>query len=278
MRLVVVLGGGRHVVTLSAVRERFASEAPSWAPLEACGLSTGSNRGRGQAGRAPALSTWITLRITSWSSPRSTSMVSPGTNRPAMISRASGSWREALDGALERAGRRRRDRSPCSADEVLDGALAELEAELPLLSADQLAQPRELDLDDLAGCAARSSRWNTMMSSMRFKNSGLNEARSASVDRSALHLGLVEVRRVADELGADVARSSRTTVLRKFDRPARGHRSGGRRRAPASRTLNTSGCAFSISSKSTTAVGPAPHRLGELAALVVADVARAGRR
>ena len=41
-----------------------------------------------------------------------------------------------------------------------------------------------------------------------------------------------------------------------------------------SSTLKTSGCAFSISSKSTTAVGPAAHRLGELPALVVADVAR----
>ena len=43
-----------------------------------------------------------------------------------------------------------------------------------------------------------------------------------------------------------------------------------------SSTLNTSGWAFSISSSSTTLYGPAPHRLGELAALVVADVA--GRR
>ena len=43
-----------------------------------------------------------------------------------------------------------------------------------------------------------------------------------------------------------------------------------------SSTLNTSGCAFSISSNSTTVVRPAAHRLGELAALVVADVA--GRR
>ena len=40
-----------------------------------------------------------------------------------------------------------------------------------------------------------------------------------------------------------------------------------------SRTLNTSGWAFSISSNSMTAVGPAAHRLGELAALLVADVA-----
>ena len=40
--------------------------------------------------------------------------------------------------------------------------------------------------------------------------------------------------------------------------------------------LNTSGCAFSISSSSTTEYGPAAHRFGELAALVVADVA--GRR
>ena len=43
-----------------------------------------------------------------------------------------------------------------------------------------------------------------------------------------------------------------------------------------SSTFSTSGCAFSISSKSTTAYGPPPHRLGELAGLVVADVA--GRR
>ena len=45
-----------------------------------------------------------------------------------------------------------------------------------------------------------------------------------------------------------------------------------------SSTLNTSGWAFSISSSSTTAYGPAPHRLGELAALLVADVAREARR
>ena len=41
-----------------------------------------------------------------------------------------------------------------------------------------------------------------------------------------------------------------------------------------SRTLNTSGCAFSISSNSTTLYGPAPHRLGELPALLVPDVPR----
>ena len=43
-----------------------------------------------------------------------------------------------------------------------------------------------------------------------------------------------------------------------------------------SRMSKTSGCAFSTSSSSTTEYGPAAHRLGELAALVVADVA--GRR
>ena len=43
-----------------------------------------------------------------------------------------------------------------------------------------------------------------------------------------------------------------------------------------SRTLKTSAWAFSISSSRTTRVGPAADRLGELAALVVADVA--GRR
>ena len=43
-----------------------------------------------------------------------------------------------------------------------------------------------------------------------------------------------------------------------------------------SSTLSTSGCAFSISSKSTTEYGPAAHRFGELAGLLVADVA--GRR
>jgi hypothetical protein len=51
-------------------------------------------------------------------------------------------------------------------------------------------------------------------------------------------------------------------------------------RRPSSRicrsVLKTSTCAFSISSKRITRVGLAPHRLGELAALVVADVA--GRR
>ena len=41
-----------------------------------------------------------------------------------------------------------------------------------------------------------------------------------------------------------------------------------------SRTLNTSGCAFSISSNRTTLVRPAADRLGQLAALLVADVAR----
>ena len=41
-----------------------------------------------------------------------------------------------------------------------------------------------------------------------------------------------------------------------------------------SRMLKTSGCAFSISSSSRTRVRLAAHRLGELAALVVADVAR----
>ena len=43
-----------------------------------------------------------------------------------------------------------------------------------------------------------------------------------------------------------------------------------------SSVLKTSGCAFSISSSSTTRVRPAAHGLGELAALLVADVA--GRR
>ena len=43
-----------------------------------------------------------------------------------------------------------------------------------------------------------------------------------------------------------------------------------------SRMLKTSGCAFSISSSRTTEYGLAAHRLGELAALVVADVARRG--
>ena len=51
-------------------------------------------------------------------------------------------------------------------------------------------------------------------------------------------------------------------------------------RRPSSRicrsVLNTSGCAFSISSKSTTRERLAAHGLGELAAFVVADVA--GRR
>ena len=41
-------------------------------------------------------------------------------------------------------------------------------------------------------------------------------------------------------------------------------------------TLKTSGCAFSISSRSTTRVGLAPHRLGELPALLVADIAGRG--
>ena len=41
-----------------------------------------------------------------------------------------------------------------------------------------------------------------------------------------------------------------------------------------SMTFSTSGCAFSISSKSTTGVGPAADRLGQLSGLVVADVAR----
>ena len=39
---------------------------------------------------------------------------------------------------------------------------------------------------------------------------------------------------------------------------------------------NTSGCAFSTSSSSTTRVRPATHRLGQLAALLVADVAGRG--
>ena len=43
-----------------------------------------------------------------------------------------------------------------------------------------------------------------------------------------------------------------------------------------SSTSKTSGCAFSTSSSSTTLYGRPPHRLGELAALLVADVA--GRR
>ena len=43
-----------------------------------------------------------------------------------------------------------------------------------------------------------------------------------------------------------------------------------------SSTSKTSACAFSISSSRTTEYGPPPHRLGQLAALVVADVA--GRR
>ena len=49
-------------------------------------------------------------------------------------------------------------------------------------------------------------------------------------------------------------------------------------RRPSSSTcssmLNTSGCAFSTSSSRITRVRPAPHGLGEVAALLVADVAR----
>ena len=41
-----------------------------------------------------------------------------------------------------------------------------------------------------------------------------------------------------------------------------------------SRTLNTSGCAFSISSNRIDLIGPPPHRFGQRAALVVADIAR----
>ncbi len=41
-----------------------------------------------------------------------------------------------------------------------------------------------------------------------------------------------------------------------------------------SSTLKTSGCAFSTSSNSSTWIGPPPHRFGELAAFLVADIAR----
>ena len=39
------------------------------------------------------------------------------------------------------------------------------------------------------------------------------------------------------------------------------------------KTLKTSGCAFSISSNSTTLIWFAPHRFGQLTAFLIADIA-----
>ena len=108
-------------------------------------------------------------------------------------------------------------------------------------------------------------------SSSRFRNSGLKCARTAAITARAWPRRPGPTPAPANP----GSRSAPACVLRKstvrpcpsVSRPSS---------STASSTSNTSGCAFSTSSSSTTAVRAAPHGLGELAALVVADVAGRG--
>ena len=117
-----------------------------------------------------------------------------------------------------------------------------------------------------------ASEWNTTMSSSRLRNSGLKwrcttdstaslRCRSSSVRSAIACEPRFEVRiRI-------VLRKSTVRPWPSVSRPSS---------STCSSTSKTSGWAFSTSSSSTTRVRPPAHRLGELAALLVADVAGRG--
>ena len=109
-------------------------------------------------------------------------------------------------------------------------------------------------------------------SSSRLRNSGLNAARTAVITASRF----ARSSRAGSAMNAEprfevririVLRKSTVLPCPSVSRPSS---------RTCSSTSKTSGCAFSTSSSSTTQYGPPPHRLGELPALLVADVA--GRR
>ena len=123
------------------------------------------------------------------------------------------------------------------------------------------------------------SSWKTIVSSMRFRNSGRKCALSASLTFSFMRSWVTTSEPLPKPIAA-LRRSAvprfevmiRIVFLKSTARPWESVR------RPSSRicssVLKTSGWAFSTSSKSTTREGLAAHGLGELAALVVADVAR----
>ena len=108
---------------------------------------------------------------------------------------------------------------------------------------------------------------------MRLMNSGRNVAAQRAVD-GLLHGLLVAVLgELADELRCprcDVMMMMAFLKLTTRPWPSVRRPSS----STCSRMLNTSGCAFSISSSSITRIGLAAHGLGQLAALVVAHVSR----
>ena len=139
--------------------------------------------------------------------------------------------------------------------------------------ASRCSQVLELDVDDRARCAPSSSGWNTTISSMRLMNSGRKcclHARPSPRSSSARSCP----RRPSPGSRCEPRFEVMTiTVLRKSTvRPWPSVRRPSS--STCSSTLNTSGCAFSTSSSRITRVRLAAHRLGEVAALLVADVAR----
>ena len=111
------------------------------------------------------------------------------------------------------------------------------------------------------------------MSSIRLMNSGRKFCLH-DLHHRGLHLRVVALaRELLDHAAMPRFEVITITVLRKstvrpcpsVSRPSS---------STCSSTLNTSGCAFSTSSSRITAVRPAAHRLGEIAAFLVTDVAR----
>ena len=111
-----------------------------------------------------------------------------------------------------------------------------------------------------------------MMSSIRFRNSGRKWARRASRIRFSIS--------ASDRSGSSTAWLPRLLVMMMTVFVKSTVRPWPSVRRPSSstwsRALNTSGCAFSTSSKQDDRVRAATHGFGQLATLVVADVA--GRR
>ena len=117
----------------------------------------------------------------------------------------------------------------------------------------------------------------TTVSSMRLRNSGRSRWRSSAVNSS------FSASISASETGPDDRRYAMTSepmllvmMMSVFEKSTTRPFESVRRPSSStwSRMFETSGCAFSNSSSSTTEYGPAADGLGELPALVVADVAR----
>ena len=102
-----------------------------------------------------------------------------------------------------------------------------------------------------------SNGWNTTISSMRFRNSGLKDRRSSPITSSFLRPSCplfssfwnLERDALLDQFGADVRRHDNDGVL-EIHLPAETIREDAVVQHLES-TLNTSGCAFSISSNTT---------------------------